>query len=390
MLPTFSTCRPLATYLLYVLLLFFAGTVTSLTDPESKAPHQTPQIITGFYGTVPKIAIHDGQGKVSWTWDVNTGLGLLPASLQRCVQGGQSATEVKFAHQGEKIVAIMGGAAVLINHAPGKHDDKAVQFAVCLEGELGNAHTLELLPGNLLAVATTGQGPDAGVWVYDASKMAASPAPVQKLPGVRAIHGMVWEQQSQTLWAAGNTDAADGSGGTSYGVIQGYKLNEFPRLGKSTTYTMSVAKQLGSEWDGSFAKWWNGPHDLVRVPSERLLLFPMDRGMHAINLSTGEFNHSGEQLVKDHLKGFQALGNRMGYDGEVLSRSDIKSVSLLPEGGALYVQAPWRSLSVIARQVNLLSPTGVYSTLFNGEALYRSRWFAEIPGWPTAAETGRK
>lgn len=45
----------------------------------------------------------------------------------------------------------------MINHAPGESNDKAVTFAVCLEGELGSAHTLELLPGNLLAIATTGQ-----------------------------------------------------------------------------------------------------------------------------------------------------------------------------------------------------------------------------------------
>lgn len=390
MLSAFRRCRPLAAQLPCVFLLFLACTVVSSIDPEPKAPGQGPQIITGFYEAVPKIHIHDDQGNVSWAWDANMGLDLLPDSLKRCVQGGTSATEVKFAQQGTRIAAIIGRAAVLISHAPGRADDKAVQFAVCLDGDMENAHTVELLPGNLLAVATTGQEPSAGIRVYDASTMAAgSPVPVQELPGVRAIHGIIWEQQSQTLWAAGNTDAADGSGGVSYGVIQGYNMRDPGRLSQSVTYTMSEASQLGAEWDGAFANWWDGPHDLVPIPSRRMLLFPMDRDLHAIDLSTGEFNHSGGQLADEYLKGFRALGSRTADDGQVLPRSDMKSVSLLPGGGALYTQAPWRSSSVVARQVNLLSPTGMYSALDMGETMYRSRWFAEIPGWPTGGE-GRR
>lgn len=370
-----------------VLLLFFAGGIASLPNPQSNALNQAPQIITGFYSDVPSIRIHDGQGQVSWTWDANTGLGSLPDSLKRCVQGGMYAPEVKLAQQGKSIVAIIGHAAVLINHAPGSADDKAVQFAVCLEGDTANAHTLELLPGKLLAVATTGEGPQAGVWVYDANQINASPVPVQKLPGVRAIHGMVWEQQSQTLWAAGNTAGADGSEGISYGVIQGYRLTDQSMLNKSATYTMSVARQLNSEWVGEFATWWDGPHDLVPVPSERMLLFPTDRDIHAIDLETGKFNDSGEQLVEKYLKGFQTVGGvRTGHDGEVLPRSDIKSISLLPDGGELYVQAPWMDSNGPGHQVNLLSPTGQYSTLYPGGMMYRSRWFAEVPGWATAGQ----
>ncbi|PNY23385.1 WD40/YVTN repeat-like-containing domain protein [Tolypocladium capitatum] len=370
---------------LWVFVLLFVDKVISIEGvlDLGAAPKSFP-IITGFYDKVPKINIRQGQSEI-WTWDANTGLSHVPVGLQRCIKGGVSATEVKFAARGKKIVAIIGNSAVVINHAPGAVVDKTVDFAVCLSGKLAAAHTAELLPGNLLAVATTGQQKDAGVWVYDASKMVASPQPVQQLPGVRAIHGMLWDQQIQTLWVTGNTDAADGTGGTAYGIVQGYKYDKSSRrLTESTGYTISFARRLSSEWDGAFAKWWNGPHDLVPVPSKRILLFPMDRDIHAVDLSTGTFNHSGAKLAAEYLKGFRAVDNRIGYDGEALPRSDIKSISLHPDGGALYTQAPWRAPSGLASQVNLLSPSGVYSYFYKGQTIYRSRVFAEIPGWPTA------
>ncbi|THC98564.1 hypothetical protein EYZ11_001994 [Aspergillus tanneri] len=286
-----------------------------------------PKIITGLYGSPPKIQVHDPQGNASWSWDANTGLSKVPGTLRRCIQGGWSATEVKVVAKGTKIVAIIGYSAVVIKYTPREQDDKMVEFAVCLNGKLGNAHTVEMLPGNLLAIATTGQKQDAGIWVYDSNRMTNSPKPIQIIPGVRAIHGMLWDQTAQTLWAAGNTDAADGTGGVSYGIIQGYKYDQIRnRLTKGASYTMTFARQLGTEWEGTpFAKWWDGPHDLVPVPSQRVLLFPTDRDIHAINLSTGVFNHNGTQLEMQYLRGFRELGNRTGYNKEHLPRSDIKS-----------------------------------------------------------------
>ncbi|KAM3425841.1 hypothetical protein NHJ13734_009882 [Beauveria thailandica] len=218
--------------------------------------------------------------------------------------------------------------------------------------------------------------------------MVANPMPLQKLSGVRAIHGMLWDQQGRTLWVAGNTDRADGRGGKSFGIVQGYKYDQSSkRLTRSTNYTMNSARQLDTEWQGTgtgFEKWWDGAHDLVPVPSTRILLVPMDRDICAIDLSTGQFNYSGPKLAAKYLRGFRPLGDRKGYNGEVLPRSDIKSISILPDGAALYVQAPWQASSGLGKQVNLLSSSGKHEPLYKGQTVYRSRWFLEVPGWPAA------
>lgn len=206
------------------------------------------------------------------------------------------------------------------------------------------------------------------MWVYDASKMVASPSPVQKFAGVRAIYGMLWDQQSQTLWAVGKTDAADGSGGEAMGIVQGYKYDQSSnKLSESKGFTMSSAERLDAEWKGQpFEKWWDGPHDLVPVPSSRTLLISTDRDLHAINLDTGEFNDSGEQLVQQHLRGFRPLGDRTADDGQTLPRSDIKSISLRQDGSVPYTQAPWMDESGLASQVNSLSPSGDFPPFSRG------------------------
>ncbi|OAQ64961.1 hypothetical protein VFPPC_06140 [Pochonia chlamydosporia 170] len=343
--------------------------------------------ITGLYGPKPSIQIsYPHAAQEPWTWTAEASNSTMAPKLASCITNGESATEVKFAAQGSKVLAIIGHSALIINYAPGRHKDKSLEYGVCLEGNLGNAHTLELLPDNVLAIATTGQQSDAGVWIYDSASKADDPSPIQKVTGVRAIHGMLWDNEHRTLWVAGTTDAADGTGGTAYGIIQGYEYRNKTLL-ESFNYTMASASQLASEWK-TYAKWWDGPHDLVPVPSGRMVLMPTDQDIYALDLSTGEFNSSGEQLVNEYLGGFHSVdGDRVGYDGVSRPRSDIKSVSLYRAGaavGALYTQAQWRDEAAIPKQVNFLDANGALSVMYKGQRVYRSRWFEEVDGWRTA------
>ncbi|EQL02217.1 WD40/YVTN repeat-like-containing domain protein [Ophiocordyceps sinensis CO18] len=344
------------------------------------------KIVTGIYESgeaMPKILVHDRHGNISWSWNATMGTSHVPIKVRKCIQGGRSATEVKWAGNGDRIAAIIGRSAVIVGYSG--QFDKTVLFAVCLAGLSANSHTVELLPGMLLAVATSGQTRNDGIYIYDANKMERDPRPIQTLVGVRAIHGMIWDQQGQKLWAAGTTDAADGSGGVAYSVVQGYAYNgeSRPRLRESDTFTMPEAKHLSAEWKGRFSKWWDGAHDLVPVPDERVLLVPTELDIHALHLDNGSFSQ-GEQVAGQYLKRFLPLGERIGYDGEELPRSDIKSVSLHMDGSALYTQAPWRDPSGLTKQSNLLdSPSHDYSALLQGETMYRSRWFMNTPGWPS-------
>lgn len=384
-----ATNRSWALCLLATLLIALAEGVAIGMGNAEVGTWLPARMITGLYGPKPSIDVLSPQGKqTSWTWTVEASLNVstVSSALATCMARGQSATEVKIAAKGTKILAIIGQSALVINYAPGQKVDKTIEYGVCLDGKLGNAHTLELLPGNLLAIATTGQQSDAGVWIYDTANKVSNSSPLQKLPGVRAIHGMVWDNKAQSLWVAGTTDAADGSGGTAYGIVQGYKYRS-KTLIKSTGYKMPSASQLGSEWK-TYAEWWDGPHDLVPVPSTRILLMTMDQDIHALDLSTGKFNNSGEQLVKTYLRGFQPVDkNRVGYDNAPRPRSDIKSLSLYKIGSALaalYTQAEWRDEGAIPKEANFLSTAGKRSLLYQGQKMYRSRWFEEIDGWTTA------
>ncbi|KJZ76512.1 hypothetical protein HIM_04241 [Hirsutella minnesotensis 3608] len=412
-----GTNKPLSTWLFHALLALLVSPVISAAIGQGRdlEPRQeSDKIVTGVYGSYgyvfqgerftrwslsskwtvrekPKILVHDRQGTVSWSWDYTVGLlNRVPNEPRKCIGSGISATEAKFAKNGSKIVAIIGRSAVIINYAPGSPADKMVEYAVCLEGILATAHTVELLPGNLLAIATSGQTADDGVWIYDGNQMSPDPRPVQTLLGVRAVHGMIWDQESQKLWVAGNTDAADGSGGTSYGIVQGYAYNEQaqPKFRESDAFKMAEAKKLASEWTGSsspeFANWWDGAHDLVPVPSKRILLVPMDVDIYSLDISTGAFNRAGDQVASEFLKGFRPVDTRIGDNQENLPRSDIKSLNLHPDGSALYTQAPWRESSGLAKQVNLLNMSQGYSVPLSASSIYRSRWFMEIPGWQTA------
>ncbi|KJZ70752.1 hypothetical protein HIM_09885 [Hirsutella minnesotensis 3608] len=342
-------------------------------------------IITGFYASVPRIEIRDPNDN-TWEWNANTGVSHFSDQIKRCINASDSATEVKYCAKGQKVLAISGHSVVVIKHAPGDLLDKNVEFAVCLDQDplLKNAHTAEMLPANLLAVATTGQDGNAGIRIYDMSSKTGSYRPKQNLTGIRAIHGMIWDEEKQTLWAAGNTRAANGKEGKSYGIVQGYQFNAANNmLAESKNYTMPFARQLSDEWGPPYDDWWNGPHDLVPIPSERILLIPMDRDIHALDLKTGVFNNSGQQLAAKYLPGFRPIGTRKGHHEE-LPRSDIKSISLNADGSAIYTQAQWKDAEAIPRQVNILSASGAHSSKYQGERMYRSRWFTDISGWPKA------
>ncbi|KAE8336062.1 hypothetical protein BDV24DRAFT_155483 [Aspergillus arachidicola] len=370
-------------WLLCTIVILLPNLATSAHDQE---------IISGIYGTEscsgPEIRIDDLDGNSHWKWDTTTGLHNVPDQIKKCIQKGKSATEVKRAANGDKVVAIIGYSALMINHTPHNNaTDKLVTFGVCLDDDLPQAHTVEMLPGNLFAIATTSDDEHAGFWVYDSSDMSHQ-TPKQKITGVKDIHGLLWDDKEKVLWAAGNT--AHGSGAVpSYASIVGYKYDEANNkliMKAHYNYTMSCATKLSSEWGGedTFFRYWDRPHDLVPIPNTRSLLFPMDRDIHTVNILNGEFNNYGEEIQKQYLNGFEELGNRTGDNGEYLPRSDIKSISLNPGNSTLYTQAKWRDGNAIPHQVNLLSPTGKYSSLYKGCNIYRSRWFADITGWPTA------
>lgn len=351
------------------------------------------QIITGVYSQPPLIKIHDRQGMVQWSFsrtDVEQRQ-QLPPSIQQCINSpANDATDMKWIRNGTAIAAVYSNTVLIINYAPGQPQDKQVDFAACRSGNyLANSHTLEPLPDGKIAVATTGARPWDGIVVFDSNeKLVNAPQLVQNITGLRAVHGMVWDETARTLWAAGTSAAPDGSDGVpSFGVIQGYPyVNGELQVNPSLHFQLPQAHHQDPEWGPNYG-WWVGPHDLSPVPNQRKLIMTDDQDMRVFDVDLHQFIAQGQDVVNTYLKGFQPTTNdRHGLDrnGQPidLPRSDVKSVSLAPNGDFVYVQSLWKRYQ--GNETNLVVG-GTRRTLDDGELIYRARFFADIPGWPKPA-----
>ncbi|MFD7837567.1 hypothetical protein [Streptomyces sp. NPDC059761] len=157
--------------------------------------------ITGVRGNgdAKQIRIHDPWDPASvWTWDPSDAEALMAdeertecSAVLNSMREWDGITEIKWAAGGTKIAAIIGGAAVLIDHT-----SKALLFGACNSTSM---HSLEVLPDDRLAIVTSGSYESDGVWVYDTSSRIAD-HPIQKLPGLRSGHVLVWDETERMQW----------------------------------------------------------------------------------------------------------------------------------------------------------------------------------------------
>ncbi|KAJ6160792.1 hypothetical protein N7470_004188 [Penicillium chermesinum] len=360
----------LSGYLAWFSLLFEPfSDYTSPIQPQARLrPENRPwqSIITGVYGHPPKINIHDRQGDISWSFERSDVKQRLPPNIKRCLyHRANDATDVKWLNNGTSIAAIYSALAVVVNHTPDNPSiDKQITFALCRDNEwLWNAHTIEPLPGNLLAVGTTGQRPWDGILVYNASELVDEPQVLQNVTGVRAIHALIWDEQAQMLWTCGTDAAADGSDGIpAYGAIVGYPFdNSTGLLDKENArwYRLKDATTIQWEWGAGYP-WWAGPHDLFIAHLENVT----DRYMPGFEVTTPDRH-----------------GLDYDSDGEYreFPQSDLKGLSLAPDGSYVYIQSLWRKFRSF--HVSLVVH-GVRKKIRKGDEIYRSRWYEDMEGWP--------
>ncbi|KAJ5781195.1 hypothetical protein N7457_006355 [Penicillium paradoxum] len=378
------------------LLFDFAEYYIPPIQPQERLQAQNRpwhQIITGLYHEPPLIKIHDRNGDVSWSFVREDVTQSLPADVRKCLYAkADDTTELKYMNNGTSVGAVYSDLVLVVNHTPkNPTTDKFITFALCRRNEvLWNAHTLEPLPGDLLAVGTTGQRPWDGILVYNASaanSLMANPPILQNITGLRAIHALIWDEQGQMLWGAGTDAAADGSDPVpAFGTIIGYPWDrETGLLRKDDRYIYKLpeAYTIESEW-GKGYPWWAGLHDLVPVPGERKFLVSEDRGLHAFDIEKGEFTEHYENVTEKYMKGFEVTTNdRHGYNGdgewEELPQSDLKSFNLAPDGSFIYVQSLWTKFRGFHTS---LVVNGKRRKINIGDEIYRSRWFGNIDGWP--------
>lgn len=378
-------------------------------EPAAEGPWE--DIITGVYGTPPLLKIHDRRGIVKWTWhrdDVSDQD--LPKNIRRCLHShANDATELKWLRNGTSVAAIYSNLVMIVNHNPpaasarygatssttaahsnANATDKQITFALCRDNEfLHNAHSFEMLPGDRIAVGTTGQRPWDGILVYNASlanPVVEKPPVLQNITGLRAIHGMIWDETEQLLWAAGTDAAADGSDPVpAYGVLQAYPFDNTTgelRTDESLRYRFPKPYDEVTEWGVDYT-WWSGPHDLVPVPFQRKFLLSNDRDLFAFDIPSGQFTDQGEAVTRKYMPGFEVTSHdRHGHTREgkyeELPRSDLKSFNLAPDGSYIYVQSVWKQYR--GNHTNIVVD-GVHNEINEGDAIYRSRWWGDIPGW---------
>ncbi|KAL6816903.1 hypothetical protein V8C40DRAFT_281985 [Trichoderma camerunense] len=337
-----------------------------------------------------EIRILDPNGKTTWNWTASRDLekGFFPQQLGNCTIHNSGRTDAKQSEDGSLIAAIYGDAILAIRYAPDDpKTDKSVAWGICTNTSLlRSSHSLEFLPDNLLAVATSGQSQDDGIVVYNMSLglLSPNPTPIQHIPHLPDAHALVWEKKTQILWAAGMNSSIDGKATTS-GLINGY-LYQPPSFSSNSLplqqtpvsqYHLPDSSTTYTEWSDnpSLRDEWDAPHDLILIPSQHTFLIPTDLDIHALNMSSGEFI-SGQQVVDTYLKGFSPVGRRSGKnrkgDVEELPRSDIKSVIFGPDGTPVYVQALWRDF--FADKLNFLVKEERKQVDLQG-TIYRARYF---------------
>ncbi|CEJ81172.1 hypothetical protein VHEMI01316 [[Torrubiella] hemipterigena] len=362
--------------------MHFLTSITACLLPALAAAAPNIDVITGVrsdHTYDPRIIISDIAGTAKWTWTkADVANQSMPADLRKCMDGA-SATDAKWVSGGNAIVVIYSYAALLINHQPGSATDKQLLYGLCLSGNgLGNTHSLELLPNNKLAIANDNSGMSQSINIYNmSSTLEAYPKPAQQIHLMPAVHALVWDDKRQLLWAAGNDQPPYGKA-ESRALLNAYRFND-GTIDETPyhSYNVSAPLRLTTE-NGNDTLWWEGSHDLTPLPDEDKLIVTTDAEMYLFDIATETFTH-GEAVAKQYFPGFESVDRRVGSDGVNLPRSDLKSVSVV-DGMALYTQAPWTN--TFPTRVNVLVQGKKQPDLYSGSALYKSRWFTEIRGWP--------
>ncbi|OQE36082.1 hypothetical protein PENCOP_c012G05949 [Penicillium coprophilum] len=351
------------------------------------------EIITGHYAIPPVLKIHDRNSVVKWSWQREDVTQPLPPLIKSGLYSHfNDATDMKWMRGGRSVAAVYSALVIVVNHTPDQPStDKKITFALNRANDvLHNAHTIEPLPGDRLAVGTTGQRPWDGILVYNMSEalpLVDEPPVLQKIEGLPAIHALIWDEQGQMLWATGTDVAADGSDAVpAHGIIQGYPFDaETGLLSIDEAYRFRFPEyyDIDAEWGHGYS-WWAGPHDLVPVPNERVFLVSNDIGLHAFDIEKMNFTAAYDEVIEKYMPGFEVTTNDrhgMNRAGEYvdLPQSDLKGFSLAPDGSFIYTQSLW---TLFRGNYTSLVVDGVRTKLMVGDEIYRSRWFGDIDGWP--------
>ncbi|MFC5411542.1 DUF6528 family protein [Larkinella bovis] len=183
---------------------------------------------------------------VVWSWDAHEAMDL-PTEYR--TRKFNSMDDCKAIRQGEQLlVSSSSGAIAVLN----RKDKKVVFYA-----SVPNAHSIELLPGDLIAAAASTAPNGNRIMLFD-QKHPEKPLYSDSL---FSAHGLVWDQQRKSLFALGLT------------VLREYKL------------VGTKALKLVQEWTIP----GHSGHDLQPTPDGRHLFLTEETGAWQFDLKTHTF-----------------------------------------------------------------------------------------------------
>lgn len=186
---------------------------------------------------------------------------------------------------------------------------------------VGNAHSVEMLPGNRIVVAGSTNPAGNRLVLFDAAQSEKSLWRDELYSG----HGVVWDPKRQILWALG------------YDQLRAYQLAAWesttPKLVRVAAYTLPD----------------HGGHDLQAVPKDNKLLITTNQHVYFFDRNSRAF--TSHPLLRDEKR--------------------VKSVSINVTTGQLaYTQAEGQNWWT--EHIHFLNPPRTLS--LPGERIYKVRW----------------
>ena len=260
------------------------------------------------------FALEPGEGRAdcarrTWSWRAANCPGLPDHMRERF----GATDECKPVNGGRDVlITSSGGGVALVDRGTG---------AASFWATAANAHSADLLPGGRLAVAASHAPEGDRLILFDLAAPEAELHSVELPCG----HGVVWDEQRQTLWALSNVE------------VRGYRLEGWDS--QAPSLALASACRLPE----------SGGHDLQPVPGTAML----------------------SVTTAGHCWHFDRDTGLLGPHPQLGQVAHVKCISVHPESGRLvYVQADepeWWS-----DRLRFLAPEG--EVRFPGERLYKARW----------------
>ncbi|RAK00153.1 hypothetical protein LX87_01851 [Larkinella arboricola] len=189
---------------------------------------------------------------VVWTWDAHEAMDL-PAEFR--TRKFNTMDDCKAIQNGEQIlVSSSSGAIAIINRK-----DKKVLF----HASVPNAHSIELLPNDLIAAAASTNPTGNRIMLFD-RKQPDKPLFSDSL---YSAHGVVWDQKRQSLYALGMTALREyklvRTGSPSLKLVQEWKIpgNSGHDLQPTLDGNFLYLTETGGAWQFDLKK-----HTFTKIP----------------------------------------------------------------------------------------------------------------------------